>query len=275
MRTMSEPATVKHEKREQRATGKYMYAIIHSDKSCNFGAVGIGNQGHPVHTIDYKDLACVVSDSPVTTYPITRENMMAHQKVLERVMKEYTVLPVRFGTIADCEGMATDVEQKIKERLLKPRYDEFNSLLSYMHSKVELGLKVLWANMDAVYAEIANEDRTIRQLRAALLSQDPAKTHYERIKVGELVKAALEQKKESERNTILSRLKPLAVDVRINKLFGDRMILNAAFLVDSANQDHFDGAVNRLEESNQAKVMLKYVGPVPPYNFVTIEVTWD
>jgi hypothetical protein len=49
----------------------------------------------------------VVSNSPITKYSVSRENMFAHEKAIEEVMKEYTVLPVRFCTI-------TEVEEKLR-----------------------------------------------------------------------------------------------------------------------------------------------------------------
>jgi len=37
-------------------------------------------------------------------YSVSRVNTMAHQKVMEAVMKQYAMLPVRFGTVG--EGLA-------------------------------------------------------------------------------------------------------------------------------------------------------------------------
>ncbi len=50
--------------------------------------------------IGYGDLSMVISNSPMTNYVISRENVLAHEKVVEEVMKEFTVLLVRFCTIA-------------------------------------------------------------------------------------------------------------------------------------------------------------------------------
>jgi len=53
------------------------------------------------------------------------------------------------------------------------------------------------------------------------------------------------------------------------------MVLNAAFLVDEARQVEFDAAVERLDQEMGKRLIFKYVGPVPPYNFVNIVVTWE
>ena len=80
--------------------GKYIYCIIALKEARSFGPIGIGGRGDEVNTIVYDDIAAVVSNSPVISYAVSRENMLAHEKAIEEVMKKYTVLPVRFCTIA-------------------------------------------------------------------------------------------------------------------------------------------------------------------------------
>ena len=55
----------------------------------------------------------------------------------------------------------------------------------------------------------------------------------------------------------------------------DRMVLNAAFLVEKSREAEFDHAVSRLDEELGPRALFKYVGPVPPYNFVNITVNWN
>jgi len=52
------------------------------------------------------------------------------------------------------------------------------------------------------------------------------------------------------------------------------MVLNGAFLVDAAKESDFDEAVQSLDQDFGDRLMFKYVGPVPPYNFVNIVVNW-
>lgn len=55
----------------------------------------------------------------------------------------------------------------------------------------------------------------------------------------------------------------------------DRMVLNAAFLVEREREAEFDDAVRRLGERFEDQFLFKYVGPVPPYNFVSITIQWQ
>src|SRR2546430_531516 len=81
------------------ARGKYAYCIIRSSESLSFGTLGLGAEPSQVYTISYRDLAAVVSDSAMGGYDATRENLLAHQRVNETVMREHTVLPIAFGTV--------------------------------------------------------------------------------------------------------------------------------------------------------------------------------
>src|SRR3989304_4486952 len=119
--------------------------------------------------------------------------MLAHEAVVERVMQEFTVLPVRFGTVANSASAVEDIR-----RLLSQRLEEFHSLLKEMDCKVELGLKVIWRDEGAVFNDILVRNPEIKKTRDSLTNHPPAATHFERIRLGEMVKAALERKREEE-----------------------------------------------------------------------------
>jgi len=248
------------------AEGKYVYCLIRSEEPHEFTTLGIGERGDVVHTVNFMDLAAVVSSSPVKDYESTRRNMMAHTRVLEEVMREFTILPVRFGTVAPSEE---DVR-----KLLERRFGEFHGLLNEMEGKVELGLKALWYE-GVIFDEIVKENADIRRLRDALMGRPPEETYYERIRLGEMVEAAVWKKRDEDAEKILTPLRPIVRQTRANKIISDRMILNAAFLVDKEREAEFDQAVEKLDREMRHRIIFKYVGPVPPYNFVNIVVTWE
>ncbi|MDI6892488.1 MAG: GvpL/GvpF family gas vesicle protein [Actinomycetota bacterium] len=254
--------------------GKYIYCIVGTSEKRNFGPIGIGGRGDEVYTVCYRDLAAVISDSPIIKYSICRENTLAHQVVMEKVMKDCTILPVRFGTIAEGkDGVAP--EERIKEKVLKERYEEFKDLLKKMDGKIELGVKALWANMGTIFDEIVEENKGVKRLKQKILAAKlPAQTRADTVAVGEMVKSALEAKKDKKGKEILDALKKFSVDFRTNKVFGDKMVMNAAFLVDKAREKQFDEEINKLEARYDGRIKFKYVGPIPPCNFVEIVVTW-
>ena len=48
--------------------GIYIYCIIASKEARSFGSIGIGGRGDELQTILYKDIAAVVSNSPIISY---------------------------------------------------------------------------------------------------------------------------------------------------------------------------------------------------------------
>ena len=250
--------------------GKYLYCIIACQEDHAFDAVAIGSDDGMVHTVCHKGLGFVVSDSLVKQYESTRKNMMAHEKVLETVMREFTLLPVRFGTVTNSTSPLQDIQ-----KLLSNRFEEFQKLLADMEGKVELGLKAFWRDEKAVFEEIVAENAAIRRLRDSLSRKSPEATHFDRIGLGEMVKEALNRKRAKEAAEILPPLRRVAHSVRENEVLADRMVVNAAFLVDKVRGPEFDQAVSKLDEQLSERVALKYVGPAPPYNFVNIVVNWQ
>jgi hypothetical protein len=257
---------------------KYLYCVIKCSHERSFNGVqAVGGRGDEVHSVVFKDLAVLVSDSPDMKYDVTRANMMAHQKVIERVMDEgFAVLPIRFGTVTR-RGAATPA-QDIQHRLLESRFDELVNLHDQLKDKVELGLKALWRDEKAIFDEIVAENPTVRRLRDSLMprmARAPETTHFDRLRVGELVRAALDRKRRAEAKKILSRIRPIAERIRENKIIMDRMVLNAAFLVRKEREGDCDEAVRELDEELGERMVLKYTGPTPPFNFCEIVVTWD
>lgn len=243
--------------------GKYVYCIIKCQKPREFGQIGIGDGNSLVYTVHYGDLAAVVSDTPIRIYDPTRENVLAHEFVNETVMREYTVIPMSFGTLFRTED---DIVE-----LLKSTYQAFDDVLEKMKDKIEFGLKVLW-DRDRVVSRIEDESEEIRRLRDEINRNAQNSTYFARMQLGRLIEAALEDAGNTYVRDIHEALRGAAVASRSNKPIGDRMILNAAFLVDRDRERVFDEAVREISRKYESLLTFKYTGPWPPYNFVNIKL---
>lgn len=249
--------------------GKYIYCIIDDVKGqtlhCNpaesFGPIGIGGRGDDLYTICFQDIGAVVSNSPIKKYSVSRENCLSHEKAVEEVMKYHTVLPVRFCTIAGDE-------EKVK-RILEKEYSRFKGLLKSISGKKELGLKAVFRE-EILYTDILTQYEYIRSLKEKIILEPPEATHHLRIEIGRMVEAALEKEKTRYREEILPILEPIAEEVKINRAIGERMILNAAFLVKELKEKEFDERVSELDNRFGKKVKLKYVNNLPPFNFINL-----
>ena len=237
--------------------GRHVFCIVEAARW-----TGIGESD--VYTVAYRDLAAVVRDRPVTDRQPSREDLVGHLRVMEQVMASQPVIPVAYGTVAP-------TEEAVRESLLAPHYDDLRASLDRLDGRVELGLKVLWKEMGSIFAEIVVEQDTIRALRESIAAHPEAHTRQEVIELGRMVAEALEAKRRAEGSELLGILAPLAVEVRSGRLLGEKMILNAAFLVDREREAEFDDRVTGLGEAGAARLLFRYVGPVPPFNFVNLQ----
>ena len=245
--------------------GYYIYCIIATSQERNFGPIGIGDRGNEVLTIGYDDLCMVVSNHPMTRFVVNRENMMAHQQVLEKVMEEFdSVLPVRFGTVA----ASADETRNLLDR----RCREFKNALRDMDHKIELGVKGIWKHMDLIFKEIAGENKEIKKVKKKIEKEAGSKNVEAKMEVGKMVEAALQKKKEKESERIVDAFRRTAIEHKLNRTTGDEMFINAAFLVDKGREKEFDNIMDDLSEEYKERTKLIYAGPLPVFNFVNIVI---
>jgi galactokinase len=121
--------------------------------------------------------------------------------------------------------------EKILSSLMAKTYDPMKACLKLVDNKVELGVKVVLNKEDAFDSS---------------------------------------RRKESV-SDILGSLKTKAKHVVIGDLFSERLILNAAFLVNKESIDEFSNEVIKLQEKYSTLKFL-YSGPWAPHNFVYIRI---
>ncbi len=242
--------------------GLYVYCIMECGERRGFGRVGIGNRGE-VFTINYRDLAAVVSEAPLVVYDPTRENVLCHEHVNELVMEEFTVLPLAFGTVFR-------TREDIVE-LLRSTHEALKDVLQKMKGKIEFGLKVNW-DKAKVLADIERNNEEIRKLKQEIENARASSTYFARVQLGRLIDSSLSQQADEYVEEVYSALRECSVASRSNKPIGENMIMNAAFLIEREDADRFDKTVSEIAKRFEEKLHFKYTGPWPPYNFVNIRL---
>ena len=250
---------------DKATSGVYVYCIIECAEPRGFGKIGIGGRNDEVYTVHYRDLAAVVSRAPLQVYDPTRENALTHEHVNEVVMIDngFTPVPMSFGTLFKTE------EDTIE--FLKDTYDALRDVLQKMKDKLEFGLKVNW-DRENVLVEIEKENEELRKLKAEIESNQQSSTYFARMQLGRLVEQALADKSDAYVREIYDHLRDAAIASRHNKVIGDKMIMNAAFLVPRENAKFFDEKIREINARYEGKLTFKETGPWPPYNFVTIRL---
>jgi hypothetical protein len=245
---------------------KYIYAVIPSGKKMQFGTIGFGDGDPRVYTIPYRDLSAVISDRRAVNYQTLRReeilrDLTIHQKTVEKIMEHFTVLPMKFGTLAP-DGSAVI-------HILRQGYDSFWQTLAAIKGRVEVEVVTTW-DVKSIFQEIANEE-PIAQRKAQIATRAPAETMNERVEIGRMVKASLEARRENCRTTLLAALMDCADDMRVNPLPTDEMVMNVAFLVDRLGWQRLEDAVRELDRRFNGVLHFRLIGPLPAYSFATIE----
>jgi len=244
-------------------SGRYVYGIVHSKGAMTFGNIGIGGAGEQVYTVNYLDIAAVVSKTAVAIFDPTRENALAHEHVIETVMKNHTIIPMSFGTV-----FRTDDD--IRE-VLKGIYFSVKDVLEQMAGKLEFGLKVNW-DRDQIIQELMEQDEEIRRFHREIIRKQLQSTYFARMQLGRMIDKALGERAIRYVREIYEALRICCVASRDNQPIGDKMIMNAAFLVERERESEFDRVVNKIARRYGKRLKFKYTGPWPPYNFVNIRL---
>lgn len=245
----------------------YVYAIIPTSEEGFFEVAGVDGHYAEVYTVPYNGLAAVVSASPLEDYQALKRDeaaryLVAHQRVVETVMKDHPLLPVKFGAVLPNEGQVRRLLEQ-GEMLFLPTLEKFTGL-------VQMEVVVLWELQD-IFQEIAQEE-PIMKIKEQVADRPPEETVAERMAVGQLVQTSLERRRLALQNLLLPALHEVALDTMTNPLMDDSMVANVALLVDEAGCEALDERLVELDEEFEGKLYFRCVGPLSPFSFATVEV---
>ncbi len=219
-----------------------------------------GIDGAPVRVIGGDGVAAIVSALPGGEPALGREAMLAHARVLEAALGLGNVLPMRFGVVMETE--------EVQARLLATHGDQLRAQLEELAGTVELEVRVVY-EQERLMREVAAEPQ-IAALRAHVQGQPEAATYYDRIRLGELVAEAVQRHRLDDAQALLDALVAVSLDVRVSEPAHERVVLNAAFLVDRGAIAAFDVELDRLAAERAGRMRVKSVGPVAPHSFVDL-----
>jgi hypothetical protein len=241
---------------------KYIYGIVEEPEPRTFDFTGV--EGGGVYAINNQELAAVVSDIELQEIDPTRRNVQAHTLVQDELLKEYTLLPMAFGMIANGEG-----EVSI---LLENNHHAFLSELRRLTGMIEVELKVFW-DQEAMIKELQGESQSLSLLKSKIQDASSAiEAQSMLIEAGRMVERIVLDWKSKCVEAVYAVLKELSMDVRLNKPLGIHNILNASFLIDKDSESRFQEEIYRMDAQYQGKLNFKYIGPLPPYNFISLKL---
>jgi hypothetical protein len=242
-------------------SGVYIFCAIPENNPKKFGSVQLNGKKTGVYTIHFNNVAMVVAKVTGEVLP-TRNNLMAHQQKITEVMKQYSIIPMSFGNVFHSKNDVLLITEHLHE--------EFEKLFSQLQNKIEVGLKVI-PKKEWIEHEIKNNPHLNEWKSKNKNFKDPA-SFYEQIAIGEHAQNFIQHLEREAATEIYDPLMELAEAGKLNNTIPGKILMNAAFLVDTSNEETFDKKVNELYEIWKDKAVFKYSGPWPAYNFVNIRL---
>jgi hypothetical protein len=161
------------------------------------------------------------------------EALLAYERVLETLMEEHTLLPMRFGSVLAGEDEL--------EELLTARRDEFSVSLARVRGRVELGIRA------RLPAETSKPESGRAYLAAKLATRRSAADLH-------------------------AELAPLAADSTYRVTSDPEPGFAGSYLVDRDRLDAFRRAFDAMR-AERPQLGLTCTGPWPPYSFTRAEET--
>ncbi len=244
-------------KEEKTPPGKFLYAVILSDREREFGPIGL--EGRRVYAILYRDIAAVVSDNPVTEIKFLRKNLSPYHLTIRKIAEEYTTIPAKFGQLA------ADTDKV--SRVLEANYREIREELARLEGKVEMGLKVSWT-LENVFEYVVGKSRELRELRDRLLRRSASLTRQQLIDMGALAYDKLKEMREGITEKVITMLQDSIEEAEIADPTEEKVVMHGAFLIRKDRQNDFAAAAQKVADLLGEDYAVKVDGPWVPFSFV-------
>ncbi|MEO1238054.1 MAG: GvpL/GvpF family gas vesicle protein [Pseudomonadota bacterium] len=193
-----------------------------------------------------------------------RRFLLAHARVLETAATSGTVLPMRFGMLAD---NLADVAE-----LVLAQSDNIAQHFERLDGTMEFGVRIAFSGDDALAHELkrhpdllAERDRLAR-----------GSGHFQHAEFGRKLGEALERHRTDLQRKLIAALKDDVVDLVVRPPETEFQVLNAHILIKSDAEGDvpakLDALARSLDFAPGTEPRIELVGPAPLYNFVSLNL---
>jgi hypothetical protein len=235
----------------------YLYGIIDSSDQIKESIYGL--EGSTVYNIPYCDIGAVVSEISQPIQRITKGDVLEHKTVVEKLMKDFTVLPLRFQTIINSRDNLLSVVQSY--------YKDFKDNLERLHNKLEFGIKVIWP-ADKV------KENIIKALKKGERGMtEPGVSASKRFMTEKFEKYKIDKEFGAKADKFIKVMdmffSKFAAEKKLGRLKTQSLLLDAVYLVDKTKESNFREAFEHIKGAHPGFKFL-FSGPWSPYNFVVL-----
>lgn len=228
----------------------YAYCLSDEVEEDEFEAVE-GINGAAARLLESEGIKAVVSDFPESSVAVTRENVLAHERVVRHVLRNSSLLPFRFGTVVG-ETRLLDFISAQRSALL--------SQLERVRGCLEMSVKIMGDKVEEAAREEFDEGVAVER----------SGTNYLEKKRREILgDSAMKARAEEVESWLSSRLRDVVRESVVTTKASGSLILSASYLVERVLLDEYRKS---LEEARTERSDLHFLtsGPWPPYSFSNI-----
>jgi len=235
----------------------YAYGIIDSNSGMDEPLRELGEAS--VYNIPYRDIAVTVSELNDEAKEITDTYILEHERIVERLMEGFTVLPMRFLTVFNTKKDLLSMAEFY--------YEDFKDNLVRLRNKVEFGIKIIWPQ-DTIKQRIINAwNKSNHSLSI------PADSKAKSFLKEKFKQQQIEKEFQEEANRCIAVVddyfNKIACEKKLKRLQTENLLLNSSYLLEKQRQNDFKQAFEQLK-SAPGDLKFLFSGPWPCYNFVTL-----
>jgi hypothetical protein len=259
----------------------YIFGITRADLSILDTVKNAQHLGYPISRISYENIQAIVSEVPLSEYgeDVLQANVedpkwleakaLGHQSVLDTLLHNGTVIPMKFCTIYLSEDRVIEVLQEYQ--------DEFLEHLNYFEGKQEWGIKIYYDHK-ILSEEITNTNERVQGIKEEINHKSEGLAYFARKKLEVSISEEIQRCCDHICQNCHDELAVVAAKSNITHLLGkettgrmDEMVLNGAYLVSIEKLEIFQTKLEAIKNTYSASgFVFELSGPWPPYNFVTI-----
>jgi gas vesicle protein GvpL/GvpF len=233
----------------------YVYGIVRAGAVRDVESEGVG--GGAVDLVERDGLAALITALATTELRVKRRDLDRHLGVLQEVLEKATVVPCSFATVA--------APDEVTNGLLVDRRDDLLSALDRLDDKVQMNVRAVYME-EELLRDIVKTHPQVAALRASPKSRKNA-GYQAQFQLGELVAAAVADRRERDAQRLVRELAGSAADVVVEE--PGEAAFKGSFLISRASLDRFDEDVEAVARREQPLLQFEAIGPLPPTAFAS------
>lgn len=241
-------------------TGAYIYAFLRAESVRDFvpgQLCGIDNE--PVSLVVQDDLAAAVSATSAKKIRPQRKNLAAHQEIVTVLARNYDMLPVAFGLIAD------DTQQIA--RLMISHQSVLNEQIERVAGHVEMGVGLRWS-VPNIIQYFVDRHEPLSQARQLIASGQASRD--DQIALGQMFEKLLNEERQQCTAKFTELLQPLCKELDNQPPREESECMRLACLIRRDAEELFNEAIYKAASQFGEEFTVNFNGPWPPYSFVQL-----